>query len=152
LNHTLFTELGGATYYAMLVIYEEKIHEDLMSNQEMLEFYGDLRSEYSVWPRAPYNDEVGYLIVDEEFYSINYMTAWYAEAQLRSKLEESYGERWYKDPEAGDMLRGLFVQGDSITVDQMLQQIGYEQGLDANYLIEDFEEMYARFKETSDGD
>ena len=149
LNHTLFTELGGATYYAMLVIYEEKIHEDTMSNEDMLKLYGDLRTEYSAWPRAAYNDEVGYLTGDEEFYSIDYMTAWYAETQLRNKLEELYGDRWYKDPEAGDMLRGLFVQGDSITVDQMLQQIGYEQGLDAKYLIEDFEEMYQRFKETS---
>jgi len=151
LNHTLFTEMSGSNYYAMLVIYEEKIHENVMSDEEMIKFYGDLRNEYSIWPRGPYNDEAGYLTVDEEFYSIDYMTAWYAEAQLRNKLEELYGERWYKDPAAGEMLKDLFVQGDSITVDQMLQQIGYEQGLDAKYLIDDFEEMYDRFKATSGG-
>jgi hypothetical protein len=133
------------------VIYEEKIHEDTMSNEEMLKLYGDLRTEYSAWPRAAYNDEVGYLTVDEEFYSIDYMTAWYGEAQLRNRLEELYGERWYKNPAAGEFLRTLFVKGDSITIDQLMREVGYEQGLDASYLLGDFEEMYARFKETTEG-
>ncbi|MCP4228972.1 MAG: hypothetical protein GY771_02340 [bacterium] len=151
IDYTLLANFGAARSLAFSVIYEAKLHDNRLTDDELLKFYTEFNIENRIFPRLEMSNESYYLAGDDKFNSLNYMTAWYAEAQLRSKLEELYGELWYKDPEAGDMLRGLFAQGDSITVDQMLQQIGYEQGLDAKYLIEDFGEMYARFKETSEG-
>jgi len=143
LDIAFLSDLSGARYYAMNVIYEKELHGAAL--EDPLAFFVEQRLEYGVFPREPYQDESGYLEVDEEFYSRDYMTAWYAEAQLRAKLEEKFGERWYKDPAAGAFLRELFFRGDSWSTEEMLSYIGYE-GLDSSYLARDFAEMYASFE------
>lgn len=139
----LLSNLSGARYYAMNVIYEAKLHGGELDDP--LAFYAELRSTYGAFPREPYQNEAGYLEADEEFYSRDYMTAWYAEAQLRAKLEDEFGERWYKDPSAGEFLQDLFLHGDSWETEDMLRYIGYD-GLDSSYLAADFAEMYETFK------
>jgi hypothetical protein len=139
----LLSELSGARYYAMNTIYEKELHGGEL--EDPLGFYAELREEYGVFPREPYQNEAVYLETDEEFYSRDYMTAWYAEAQLRAELEERFGVRWYKDPAAGEFLRNLFWKGDAWETEEMLRYIGYE-GLDSSYLAADFAEMYEAFK------
>ncbi|UCE26686.1 MAG: hypothetical protein JSW52_10105 [Candidatus Coatesbacteria bacterium] len=139
----LLSDLAGARYYAMNVIYEAKLHGG--TSDDPLAFYVGLRDTYGVFPREPYQNEAAYLEVDEEFYSRDYMTAWYAEAQLRAKLEDEFGVRWYKDPAAGEFLKDLFRRGDSWETEDMLRYIGYD-GLDSSYLATDFAEMYDTFK------
>jgi hypothetical protein len=139
----LLSDLSGARYYAMNVIYEGALHGGGLENP--LSFYAELRDTYDIFPREPYQDEAGYLETDEEFYSQEYMTAWYAEAQLRAALEKRFGIRWYKDPAAGEFLRDLFWRGDSWETEDMLRYIGYD-GLDPSYLAADFAEMYGTFE------
>jgi hypothetical protein len=139
----LLSDLSGARYYAMNVIYEAELHSGRLDDP--MAYYAELREGYGVFPREPYQNEAGYLEVDEEFYSRDYMTAWYAEAQLRANLEDEFGVRWYKDPAAGEFLRDLFWRGDSWETEDMLRYIGYD-GLDSSYLAADFAEMYETFK------
>ncbi len=148
LEIALLNGVNGMRSLAFSVIYEGLLHDDSTDDAGMLVFYTDFDAENDIFPDSPAMSESSYLLADDEFYSFNYFVAYIAEVQLRYKLKELYGERWYKDPAAGELLKGLFVQGDSITADEMLRQIGYEHGLDASYLLDDFDEMYQVFKET----
>jgi hypothetical protein len=64
-----------------------------------------------------------------------YFQAYVAEAQLAAKLESGFGERWYKNPAAGEYLRGLYALGNSIEAEGLCKEIGYD-GLDTTYLVE----------------
>jgi hypothetical protein len=74
------------------------------------------------------------------------MAAFYGVAQLRAEVVERFGERWYKDPAAGEFFRDLFRRGDSWTLAEMLQYLGYEEGLNPDYLIADYRARYDALK------
>ncbi len=144
LRYKLLTDMGSARGVAFEVIYDEPLHAGELD--EPLAFYEALADEQRLFPKYKARVEAGYLNVDEGFYSLYYMAAFYAAAQLRAKLVAAFGPRWYKEPAAGALLKGLFRQGDSITVTEMLQQIGYPEGLNPDYLIKEFRARYEELK------
>ncbi len=145
LRFKLMTDMGAARGVAFDVIYDEALHSGELENP--LAFYDAEVDKQRLFPKYPCNVEAAYLSVDEGFYALYYTAAYYAAAQLRAKLREDFGPRWYKDPAAGNTLKDLFRRGDSITVTEMLQQVGYPEGLDPAYLIVDYRARYDALKQ-----
>jgi hypothetical protein len=62
--------------------------------------------------------------VDPGFYSACYLRAWALETSLRAHFRERYGPAWFDSPEAGAELRSLWRQGQRMTPDELLAEIG----------------------------
>jgi hypothetical protein len=64
--------------------------------------------------------------MDSGFYSADYLRAWIRSAQLRSHLVSEVGEDWWRSPETGERLRGLFREGTRPTSEEIAARIGFE--------------------------
>ncbi len=62
--------------------------------------------------------------VDTGFYAAEYLMAWMAEAVLRDRLKSRFGHRWWASPRAVDLLREAWRQGETITVNELLDLAG----------------------------
>jgi oligoendopeptidase F len=61
--------------------------------------------------------------LDEGFYCTSYLRAWAFEARVRTALSERFGRKWFKRLEAGELLRGLWSQGQRLNADELLRQL-----------------------------
>jgi hypothetical protein len=86
----------------------------------MRELYSKLVSEAVgvEWPRVTYLSDV-----DPGFYVANYLRAWAFEAHLRETLRARYGPDWFAHPEAGDLLRSLWREGQRLGADELLREV-----------------------------
>jgi hypothetical protein len=70
------------------------------------------------WPEQPYLADV-----DAGFYCTNYIRAWALERQVRTYLQERFGPRWFRAPEAGALLRELWSQGQRLAPEELLGEL-----------------------------
>jgi hypothetical protein len=69
----------------------------------------------------------GYLSdMDAGFYSADYLRAWIRSAQLRRHLVDTIGPDWWRRPETGELLRGLFRQGTKPSSEDVAATLGYD--------------------------
>ena len=55
-----------------------------------------------------------YLVdIDDGFYASNYLRAWMLEGALRMLLQDNFGMEWFRDPAAGEWLKGLWSTGST---------------------------------------
>lgn len=69
-------------------------------------------------------DSLRYLLSGDHFYSADYLRAWFLEAQLKKVLQDRYGEKWNKNPEAGEYLKTLWATGCRWTGQELAEFIG----------------------------
>ena len=74
--------------------------------------------------------------VDEGFYCACYLRAWALETHLRSYLRERFGPAWFESREAGEVLRGLWREGQRLDAEELLGELTGEQ-LDFNVVLAD---------------
>ena len=74
------------------------------------------------WPRQSYLADV-----DPGFYCAAYLRAWALETHLRRYLRDRFGARWWNEREAGDVLRGLWRDGQRLTAEEMLGELTGEE-------------------------
>lgn len=126
----MFSEVRGSAF--------ETVYSIALESGEVedpLGYYNELKGKYDVFSETAMDREQGYLALDEGFYGLAYFQAYIAEAQLVAKLEDKFGERWYKNPAAGEYLRSLYAKGNAIGAEGLCKEIGYE-GLETDYLTE----------------
>jgi hypothetical protein len=70
------------------------------------------------WPAATWLSDV-----DPFFYVAAYLRAWALETHLRRELRERFGELWFDDPGAGEMLRELWSAGQRERADELLRRL-----------------------------
>lgn len=80
-----------------------------------------------------------YRTFDEEFYTAEYLKAWFGEAVLSSYLKESYGEEWWTKKRAGDFLKELWKTGQKYTLEELFEGLGLK--LDPSKLIQEVSEL-----------
>jgi len=69
----------------------------------------------------------GYLSdMDAGFYSADYLRAWIRSAQLRRHLIDTVGEDWWRNPQTGEFLRGLFFEGTKPSSEEVAARLGYD--------------------------
>ena len=65
-----------------------------------------------------------------------YLRAWALETHLRSYLSERFGPSWFDTPEAGEVLRGLWRDGQRLDAEELLGELTGER-LDFGVVLED---------------
>lgn len=78
--------------------------------------------------------------LDAEFYSLDYLRAWIAEAQLEHHLRNRFGADWHRRRPAGDFLKELWRSGEKESPESILSQFGYAP-FDVTHLEKRFEEL-----------
>jgi hypothetical protein len=61
--------------------------------------------------------------VDPFFYAARYLRAWALETHLRRLLSERFGDAWFDEAEAGELLRGIWRQGQAQDAGELLAQL-----------------------------
>jgi hypothetical protein len=138
LRQALLSDLSSLRYYCSLFLFERALHS---GEEEPWWRYQDLWERARLTPMSLPQAEMGYLLANEDFYSVNYLEAWLLEAQLRETLRREFGSCWFADPGAGRFLIRLWALGNEKPVGELAQELGY-QGLDAGVLRREIERLY----------
>ncbi|OGC79927.1 MAG: hypothetical protein A2145_05365 [candidate division Zixibacteria bacterium RBG_16_40_9] len=122
LKAQVFSRLLLVRRYCAKFLYELELHSQ---NPKSEKIYADYLSQAMGFKRTA-SDEKRYLYdVDANYYVVDYLRAWFLEAQLKSKLKEKFGESWFEKKEAGAYLKALWENGNKFTGEELVQQIGY---------------------------
>jgi hypothetical protein len=81
------------------------------------------------WPKQTWIADV-----DPFFYAACYIRAWAAERSLRTHLTERFGERWFMEPEAGELLKQNWSKGQRELAEELLEELGAPPRIDLSVL------------------
>lgn len=118
--------------YAAKLAYERRLHAADARLDEMPDLYARRLSEavHVDWPRESWISDV-----DPFFYAARYLRAWAVERSLRSELERRFGQRWFAEPEAGDLLRAIWRKGQRAAAEELLEELGAPPAIDFGVLV-----------------
>jgi hypothetical protein len=121
--------------YCAKLGYELSLHDDGRTPEEHAADYSRrLGSAMRVeWPGETWLSDV-----DPFFYAARYLRAWAFETRLRGLVTDRFGERWFAEPEAGELLRSLWSRGQASTADELLAELTGEH-IDLAVLAADLE-------------
>jgi hypothetical protein len=119
--------------YAVKLDYELVLHAGRQALGEMPELYAGLLGEAAGvdWPAVSYLADV-----DDGYYVANYLRAWAFEVSLRRILNDRFGPEWFANPEAGEVLRSIWREGQRLTADELLADLD-GGSLDFTVMIEE---------------
>jgi hypothetical protein len=119
--------------YAAKLSYELQLHGAERPLDEMPAVYsGLLGGAVQVdWPARTWLSDV-----DPGFYVANYLRAWAFETRLRKLLRDRFGPEWFAEPAAGDLLAGIWHEGQRLDADELLAQVTGER-IDFGLMLEE---------------
>ena len=106
--------------YCAKLAYELELHDAPASLEPLREAYVRRQSE-AVGVRWP--GETWLSDVDPFFYVGRYLRAWALETHLRRLLTDRFGPAWFEQPEAGELLRGLWRRGQRQGAGELLAEL-----------------------------
>jgi hypothetical protein len=120
LAHSKAVKLLFLRRYSAKLAYELQLHDTHDSLDGMREIYARRLSEAMGvdWPSAGWLNDV-----DPFFYAARYLRAWALETHLRRLLTERFGDAWFEEPAAGDLLRDLWRRGQAQDAGELLAQL-----------------------------
>jgi len=142
LRNRLLSDLATARYYAGLFRYERLLHRGGLTDEELVAAYDRFMEEVRLAPLE--HPEYGYLESNEDHYGVNYLEAWFLTAQLEATLKERFGLEWWREEDAGKLLKELWSFGSELSPDEVARYLGYE-GLDSSYYVEKVRAEYERY-------
>jgi hypothetical protein len=106
--------------YAAKLAYELELHAGVQPLPSLAPRYADLlgRAVGVAWPQELFLQDV-----DAGFYCVCYLQAWALETYLRAHLRERFGPDWFDSPEAGELLRGLWREGQRLRAGELLGEL-----------------------------
>jgi hypothetical protein len=109
--------------YSAKLGYERRLHAADVDLAQMPDEYARRLSAavHVDWPRESWIQDV-----DPFFYAACYIRAWACERTLRAHLVEQFGERWFTEPEAGELLKRVWSKGQRELAEELLAEIGAE--------------------------
>jgi hypothetical protein len=119
--------------YAAKLAYELELHSSPPALDPLREVYARRMTDatHVDWSPASWLSDV-----DPFFYCACYIRAWALETHVRRLLTERFGELWFEEPEAGEFLKTLWAQGQSMRGDQLLLELTGAE-LDFSALLDD---------------
>jgi hypothetical protein len=120
--------------YAGKIAYEVELHgSDGAGWDALADRYAELLGAalQLEWPRENFVSDV-----DPGFYSACYLRAWALETHLRSYLRDRFGPSWFESTEAGEVLRGLWRDGQRLDAEELLGELTGER-LDFGVVLAD---------------
>jgi hypothetical protein len=76
--------------------------------------------------------------VDPGMYVVSYLRGWALERALRSALTARFGELWFEQREAGDLLRALWHNGQRMRAEELAELLDPASRLDFSALAEEY--------------
>lgn len=120
----LYSEVSSLRYYCFSFLYELVLHG---VEADPLPSYRELLDAISIWERTDEEYDTGVYYTNEDFYTTNYLCAWMLEALIRERLIERFGDEWWRDTGTGELLRGLWFQGNRPTPEEIAAELGYPE-------------------------
>jgi hypothetical protein len=124
-NNDYFTykamrELFMLRRFAAKVSYEIKLNESggLKGKKEL---YSEIFTEAT---KARYSSTQYLLDVDNYFYCIRYIRAWMLQANIHTYMNSNFGNEWFKDKNAGDVLMNMWSMGQKYNADELSMMYG----------------------------
>lgn len=104
--------------YCAKLAYELELHGE--GSPEGARLYARRLSDaiHVEWPEATWLSDV-----DAFFYVAAYLRAWALETHLRRELRDRFGELWFEDPRAGELLRELWSTGQREPAHELLRRL-----------------------------
>jgi hypothetical protein len=117
--------------YAAKLGYERRLHAADVNLAAMPgEYSRRLSAAVHVdWPKGNWIHDV-----DPFFYAACYIRAWACERSLRAHLVDRFGERWYTEPEAGEVLKTIWSKGQRALAEELLSELGLDPRIDLSVL------------------
>jgi hypothetical protein len=117
--------------YAAKLGYERRLHAADVNLAAMPgEYSRRLSAAVHVdWPKGNWIHDV-----DPFFYAACYIRAWACERSLRAHLVDRFGERWYTEPEAGEVLKTIWSKGQCALAEELLSELGLDPRIDLSVL------------------
>ncbi len=112
--------------YSAKLGYERQLHA---AGADLAAMPGEYARRLSAAVHVEWPEESWIADVDGFFYSACYLRAWAAERTLRVHLVANHGERWYADPEAGELLKRIWSTGQAAHAEEMLEELGAEPAI-----------------------
>lgn len=78
--------------------------------------------------------------VDDFFYTVDYLRAWFIEAMFKTKLRELFGNDWFANKSLAEYLQDYFAAGQRFYIDKFVQKIGFID-LDPKFLANEINAM-----------
>jgi hypothetical protein len=119
-EHARAVKLLFLRRYCAKLAYELELHDGPASLDQAREAYVRRQSQAVGvdWPGATWLTDV-----DPFFYVARYLRAWALETHLRRLLRERFGPAWFEEPEAGELLRGLWRRGQREGATELLDEL-----------------------------
>jgi hypothetical protein len=113
--------------YSAKLAYERRLHAPGADLAAMPDEYARRLSAavHVDWPKQNWIHDV-----DAFFYAASYIRAWACERALRGHLVERFGERWFADPAAGEVLKRVWAKGQRALAEELLVELGAEPVID----------------------
>ena len=123
-GYTRASKLVFLRRYAAKLSYELELHAGTRPLPEMPDLYAALLGDAVgvAWPARTWLSDV-----DGGYYAANYLRAWAFETRLRKLLRERFGPEWFADPGAGELVRGIWSEGQRLNADELLDQVTGER-------------------------
>jgi hypothetical protein len=119
LRHQYLYELYMLRRYAAKIDYELILHDsanlDVKPETYSQKLSAATRVRYSP---AHFLDDV-----DAHFYCANYLRAWMLQAAIAAELTERFGESWFHNPGAGEVLKDIWAEGQKDNAEGVLKQL-----------------------------
>jgi hypothetical protein len=119
IEHARAARLVMLRRYSAKIAYEVELHGPGADLEEMPGRYSALLGDRIgvPWPRETWLSDV-----DPGFYVACYLRAWALEVDWRTELASRFGESWFREPEAGRWLHGLWSEGQRLDADLLLDR------------------------------
>ena len=119
IRHISLAKLYLIRRYVGKFLYEYHLHkkEDLQSFHEKYKEH----LEKALYIKIP--TEMALYDLDMDFYSANYLRAWFAESALSEFLRTKFGKKWFINKKAGDLLKELWFEGKRWQIEEMLDEV-----------------------------
>jgi hypothetical protein len=109
--------------YCGKMLYELELHSGGVDGEAPDRYAERLsRALHLDWPATSWLADV-----DPFFYAARYLRAWAFETHLRRVMYERFGPRWFASPEAGELLRTLWREGQARGADELLEELTGER-------------------------
>ncbi len=117
--YSLLTDLYMFRRYVAKFTAELKFFQQ--QNLNSAKFYAETLTELTEFIYDP----ISYLFdMDSEFYSVDYLRAWIAEAQLERFLIERYDLVWWENRKVKELLMSFWFSGEKLEPEGLMQELG----------------------------
>jgi hypothetical protein len=114
------------------LLYQLELHRREGADARAL--YRAIMERTDAMPMKP-EDEARYLVDLEDFFqSADSFRGWFLAGQLQAQLKARFGPAWWRSPEAGAFLKGLWAHGNALSAREVAQAIG-EKGIAPDVLL-----------------